>query len=114
MIYEHTEGRQNLWGKRRVGGEWAGAGRESCRADSFAKRALQLASLATGKTLQKPAVSQSVSPGMSIWSAYEIRHTHLLHRLHGRRWVLVAAEVDDDPGDVAEEGDGDRRVDERQ
>lgn len=41
-------------------------------------------------------------------------HTHLQHSLHGRRGVLVTAEVDDDPGDVAEEGDGDRRVDERQ
>lgn len=28
-------------------------------------------------------------------------HTHLLHRLHGRRRILVAAEVNDDPGNIA-------------
>lgn len=42
------------------------------------------------------------------------RLSHLQHRLHGRRRVFVAAQVDDDPGDVAQEGDGDGRVDKGQ
>lgn len=33
--------------------------------------------------------------------------THLLHRLHGRWRVLVAAEVYDDPGDITKEGNRD-------
>lgn len=40
-------------------------------------------------------------------------HTHLLHGLHGWWWILVAAEVNDDPGNIAEEGYGDWWVDER-
>ena len=36
----------------------------------------------------------------------------LLDGLDGRGRVLVAAQVDDDPGDVSEEGDGDVGVDE--
>ena len=40
-------------------------------------------------------------------------HTHLLDRLHGWWRVLVAAQIDHDPGDIAEEGDGDGGTDER-
>lgn len=39
-------------------------------------------------------------------------HTHLLDRLHGWRRVLVTAQIYHDPGDVAEEGDGDGGTDE--
>lgn len=41
-------------------------------------------------------------------------HTHLQDGFHWGWRVLVAAQVDHDPGDVAQEGDGDRRADERQ
>lgn len=34
-------------------------------------------------------------------------HTHLLYSLHGRWWILVAAQVNNNPGNIAEEGDGD-------
>lgn len=55
----------------------------------------------------------------SICLAHESLHTdtrtptHLLHSLHGWWRILVAAEVNDDPGNIAEEGDGDWWVDER-
>lgn len=39
-------------------------------------------------------------------------HTHLQDRLHGWWRVLVAAQVDHDPGDIAQEGDGDGGTDE--
>ena len=38
----------------------------------------------------------------------------LLDGLYGRGWVLVATQVHNDPGDVAQEGDRDRRVDEHE
>lgn len=41
-------------------------------------------------------------------------HSYLLDGLHGRRRVLVAAQVDHDPSDVAEEGDGYGGADEGQ
>lgn len=41
-------------------------------------------------------------------------HTHLLDRLHGWWRVLVAAQIDHDPGDIAEEGDGNGGADERE
>lgn len=40
--------------------------------------------------------------------------TYLLDRLHGWRRVLVAAQIDHDPGDIAQEGDGDGGTDERE
>ena len=42
------------------------------------------------------------------------RRQYLLDRLHGRRRVLVAAQVHDHPRDVAQEADGDCGIDERQ
>lgn len=44
---------------------------------------------------------------------YTCSHTHLLHSLHGWWWILVAAEVNNDPGNITEEGDGDWWIDER-
>lgn len=45
---------------------------------------------------------------------WECPCTHLLHRLHGWWWVLVAAEVNDNPGNITEEGNWDRWADKRQ
>lgn len=59
------------------------------------------------------ACRETVNCNTSIWLEHESlhthaqTHTHLLHSLHGRWWILVAAEVNNDPGDVAEKGDGD-------
>lgn len=41
-------------------------------------------------------------------------YTHLLDRLHGWWGILVAAQIDHNPGDIAEEGDGDGGTDERE
>lgn len=41
-------------------------------------------------------------------------NTHLLDCLHGWRWILVATQVNHDPGDIAQEGDGDGRANEGQ
>lgn len=41
-------------------------------------------------------------------------HTHLLDCFHGWRRVLVAAQVDHDPSDIAQEGDGNGGTYERQ
>lgn len=40
--------------------------------------------------------------------------TYLLDGFHGWRWVLVTAQVDHDPGDIAQEGDGDGGADKGQ
>lgn len=40
--------------------------------------------------------------------------TYLLDGLHGWRRVLVAAQIDHDPGDIAQESDGDGGTDERE
>lgn len=41
-------------------------------------------------------------------------HTHLLDCFHGWWGVLVATQVDHDPSDIAQEGDGNGGADERQ
>lgn len=41
-------------------------------------------------------------------------HTNLLDRLHGWWRVFVAAQIDHDPSNVAQEGDGDGGTDERE
>lgn len=41
-------------------------------------------------------------------------HTYLLDGLHGWRWILVTAQVNHDPGDIAQEGDGDGGADKGQ
>lgn len=76
--------------------------------------------MATEKPLQKLCVTQpAVTPSTAkqhihLSGTQNPAHaTHLLHSLHGWWWILVAAEVNNDPGNIAEEGDGDRWVDER-
>lgn len=41
-------------------------------------------------------------------------HTYLLDSLHGWRRILVTAQVNHDPGDIAQEGDRDGGADEGQ
>lgn len=77
------------------------------------------AHLATEKVLQKLCVTQSAvtqstaKQYISLSGTSTSARTHLLHSLHRWWWILVAAEVNNDPGNIAEEGDGDRRVYER-
>lgn len=39
---------------------------------------------------------------------------HLLHCFHGWGWVFVSAQIDNDPGNVSQEGYGDGRINKRQ
>lgn len=55
-----------------------------------------------------------LSRGGTRQTVWLIQASYLLHRLHGRGRVLIAAEVDDGPRDVAQKGDGDGGVNERQ
>lgn len=47
-------------------------------------------------------------------SCLQSPHTYLLDGLHGWRWILVATQVYHDPGDIAQEGDGNGWADEGQ
>lgn len=55
-----------------------------------------------------------LSPIKKCMHALVDKQTHLLDSLHGWWRILVPAQVDDDPGDIPQEGDGDRGIDEGQ
>lgn len=81
--------------------------------DATVNHQLDLLVSAIGQVAQSP---DGVDKDVHVRVVNEVTEGRkdLIDRLDGRWWVLVAAQIDDNPGDVAQEADGNIRFNERQ